>query len=79
MRIPALACLLLLIAGNASADPIASGAIDVVDAHTITASGKTLSLLGFDPPEAGMYATCKSERTLADKAALKLRRLRRRR
>lgn len=75
MRMPALACLLLLLAANASADPIASGAIEVIDADTITASGKTLSLLGFDPPEAGMYANCESERTLADKAALKLRQL----
>ena len=72
MRIPALACLLLLLA---SADPIASGAIQVIDADTITASGKTVSLLGFDPPESGMYANCESERSLAAKAALKLRQL----
>jgi endonuclease YncB( thermonuclease family) len=75
MRIPALACLLLLIAANASADPVASGAIQVIDADTITAGGKTVGLVGFDTPEADMYANCESERSLAAKAALKLRQL----
>jgi endonuclease YncB( thermonuclease family) len=75
MRMPALACLLLLITANASADPIQSGAIQVIDADTITASGKTVGLVGFDTPEAEMYANCESERSLAVQATLKLRQL----
>ena len=75
MRIPALACLLLLIATNASADPIQSGAIQVIDGDTITAGGQTVHLLGFDTPEADMNADCDSERTLAARATLKLRQL----
>jgi endonuclease YncB( thermonuclease family) len=75
MRIPALACLLFLVAANASADPIASGAIQVIDGDTITAGGQSIGLLGFDTPEADMNADCEPERTLAVKATAKLRQL----
>jgi len=53
MRTAALSCLLLLIASSATAEPIASGAIQVIDGDTITSQGKTVRLVGFDTPEAG--------------------------
>ena len=64
MRMAALSCLLLLIAMTARADPIASGAIQVIDGDTISTRDQTVRLVGFDTPEAGMNATCEAERTL---------------
>ena len=52
---------------------IASGAIQVLDGDTIAAQGKTVRLVGFDTPEAGMNAMCEAERTLAARATAKLR------
>ena len=75
MRIPALACLLFLIALTAKAEPIPSGAIQVIDGDTISARGQTVRLVGFDTPEPENLARCEAERTLAAKATAKLRQL----
>ena len=42
MRIAALSCLLLLIASLATAEPIPSGAIQVIDGDTISSRGRTV-------------------------------------
>ena len=73
-RAAALSCL-LLIASTARAEPIPSGAIQVIDGDTISARGQTIRLVGFDAPEAGMNAQCGAERTLAARATVKLRQL----
>ena len=75
MRIAALSCLLLLIATTATAEPIATGAIQVIDGDTISARGQTVRLVGLDTPEGGMNAMCDAERTLAARATDKLRQL----
>ena len=75
MKIAALACLLLFIASMARAEPIPSGAIQVIDGDTISTRGQTVRLIGFDAPEAGMNAQCEAERTLAARATAKLRQL----
>ena len=77
MRIPVLACLLLLIASSATAEPIASDVIQVIDGDTITVSGisRHVRLLGFDTPETGFEARCVAEWTLAAKATQRLRRI----
>ena len=64
------ACLAVLIAATvAGAEPIASGAVTVIDGDTIAAQGKTIRLVGFDTPEGGMNAQCETERTLAAQAS----------
>ena len=73
-RAAALSCL-LLIASTARAEPIPSGAIQVIDGDTISTQGQTVRLVGFDTPEAGMNAQCEAERTLAARATGKLRQL----
>jgi len=73
MRIPALACLLLLIATTAGAEPVPSGALQVIDGDTIRARGRTVRLVGFDTPEGGLKAGCEIERALAARATSKLR------
>ena len=75
MRVPLFACVLLLIASSATAKPIPSDAIQVIDGDTISARGRTVRLVGFDTPEAGMNAVCEAERTLAVQATSKLRQL----
>ena len=75
MRIPVLACLLLLIASSGKAEPIASGAIQVIDGDTISARGQTVRLVGFDTPEPENLARCEAERSLAARATTKLRQL----
>ena len=64
-----------MIATGATAEPIPSGAIQVIDRDTISSQGKTVRLVGFDTPEAGMTARCEAERTLAGNATDKLREL----
>ncbi len=52
MKTPvALCCLLLLIATTATAEPIHSGATQVLDGDTISARGKTGRLVGLETPE----------------------------
>jgi micrococcal nuclease len=75
MRIPLLACLLFLVAFGAAAEPVPSGAIQVIDGDTISARGRTVRLVGFDTPEGGINARCESECTLAANATNKLRQL----
>src|SRR5688572_23583067 len=75
MRILLFACVLLLIASSATAEPISSSAIQIIDGDTIRTRGRTVRLVGFDTPEAGMNALCEAERTLAAKATGKLRQL----
>ena len=70
MGLPLLPCLLLLIASAATAEPI-----PFIDGDTISASGRTMRLVGFDTPEAEMNAMCEAERTLAARATDKLRQL----
>jgi endonuclease YncB( thermonuclease family) len=68
---------LMLIATVAAgaAEPIATGAIDVIDGDTIRAHGRTVRLAGFDAPESGLRAQCEGERALAAKATFRLRQL----
>jgi endonuclease YncB( thermonuclease family) len=70
-----LACLLVAIASIAQAEPIASGAIQVIDGDTIRAGGRLVRLVGFDTPEPESQAHCESERTLAARATFRLRQL----
>jgi endonuclease YncB( thermonuclease family) len=57
------------------AEPISRGAIEVIDGDTIRAHDRTVRLVGFDAPESGFRARCEAERTLAAKAAFRLRQL----
>jgi endonuclease YncB( thermonuclease family) len=66
---------LLLATITVSADPIASGSIQVIDADTIRVDGVTVRLVGFDAPEGGSKARCESERALAARATFRLRQL----
>ena len=75
MKCYGLIWVLLVLATPVAAEPIPSGAIQVIDGDTIRANGPTVRLVGFDTPEAGMNAGCEVERTLAAKATAKLRRL----
>jgi endonuclease YncB( thermonuclease family) len=45
------------------------------DGDTISTEGKTVRLVGFDTPEAGMNAKCEAERALAPKATFRLRQI----
>jgi endonuclease YncB( thermonuclease family) len=38
------------------AEPIAPGAVEVIDRDTIRAHGRTVRLVGFDAPESGLRA-----------------------
>jgi endonuclease YncB( thermonuclease family) len=69
--------ILMLIATVAAgvAEPIAPGAIEVIDGDTILAHGRSVRLVGFDAPESGLRAQCESERALAAKATFRLRQL----
>ena len=75
MRFLLLVCLLLLVTWSATAEPVSPGAIQVIDGDTISAQGKTVRLVGFNTPEAGMNSGCEAERTLAARATAKLRQL----
>ena len=75
MKIATLAYVVALIASSAAAEPIATGAIQVIDGDTISSRGQTVRLVGFDTPEAGMNAMCEAERNLAARATSKLRQL----
>src|SRR5437588_8011610 len=68
------AAILILIATVAAsfAEPIAPGAIEVIDGDTIRAHGRSVRLVGFDAPESGLRAQCESERALAAKASFDL-------
>ena len=75
-RSQAFGILILLATVAASlAEPIAPGAIDVIDGDTIRAHGRSVRLVGFDAPESGLRARCESERALAAKATFRLRQL----
>jgi len=67
--------LLVILVDAGPAEPIGPGAIEVIDGDTIRAHGRTVRLVGFDAPEAGLHARCESERALAAKATFRLRQL----
>ena len=71
----AVAFMLLLVATAATAEPIAPGAVRVIDGDTIEALGRTIRLVGFDTPETGSQARCEGERSLASRATFRLRQL----
>jgi endonuclease YncB( thermonuclease family) len=75
IKISAILVLLAALVSVGTADPIAPGAIEVIDGDTIRAQGRTVRLVGFDAPESGMRARCESERALAAKATFRLRQL----
>ena len=56
-------------------EPIAPGAVQVVDGDTIRLRRQTVRLVGFDTPEAGIDARCEGERNLAARATARLRAL----
>ena len=62
MKSAALACLLLQAAYSATAEPIPSGSILVIDGDTISTRGQTVRPVGFDTPEGGLNAGCEAER-----------------
>jgi endonuclease YncB( thermonuclease family) len=57
------------------AEPIASNDIYVLDGNTIDMHGKSIRLMGFDVPDEGQRARCAAERTLAARAAARLRQI----
>jgi endonuclease YncB( thermonuclease family) len=59
----------------AYAEPIASQDIYVLEGNVIDKQGQRIRLLGFDAPEEGQRAQCASERTLAARAAARLRQI----
>ena len=54
---------------------IVSGQISVVDGDTVRSGGYAYRLVGFDTPEKGVLARCKSERHLAETATQRLEQL----
>ena len=66
---------LLLAVTAVYAEPIASQDIYVLDANTIDMHGQRIRLAGFDAPEEGQRARCPIERTLAARAAARLRQI----
>jgi endonuclease YncB( thermonuclease family) len=73
--ITAIALAFAFLTAPARSEPIASGAVQVVDADTIRVRGETVRLVGFDTPESGINARCEGERNLAARAASRLRAL----
>jgi endonuclease YncB( thermonuclease family) len=65
----------LLIMTAVYAEPIASNDIYVLDANTIDMHGQPVRLVGFDAPDEGERARCATERTLAARAAARLRQI----
>lgn len=71
-------CVLFLISAFASeaiSAPIEPGQVQVVDGDTIRVGSDTYRLVGFNTPEPGLQARCEAERTLAARAAFRLRQL----
>jgi endonuclease YncB( thermonuclease family) len=71
----ALALVLAVLVVPARSEPIAAGAVQVVDGDTIRVRGRTVRLVGFDAPEDGINARCEGERNLAARATARLRAL----
>jgi endonuclease YncB( thermonuclease family) len=65
----------LLAVTAAYAEPIASNEIYVLDGNTIDMHGRSIRLLGFGVPDEGQRARCAAERTLAARAAARLRQI----
>jgi endonuclease YncB( thermonuclease family) len=68
----------LLVVTAAYAEPVASNDIYVLDGNTIDLRGQLIRLVGFDTPDEGERARCAIERTLAARAAARLRQIIRR-
>jgi endonuclease YncB( thermonuclease family) len=73
--IAAVSLALVALATPARSEPIAAGAVQVVDGDTIRVRGRTIRLVGFDTPEAGINARCEGERNLAARTTARLRAL----
>jgi endonuclease YncB( thermonuclease family) len=71
----ALCLSLAVLVTPALSKPIAPGAVQVVDGDTIRVRGRTIRLVGFDTPEAGINARCEGERNLAARTTARLRAL----
>jgi endonuclease YncB( thermonuclease family) len=65
----------LVLADHAVADPIAPGAVRVIDDDTIQSPGRHVRRVGFDTPESGFNVQCESERAVAARATFRLRQL----
>ena len=65
----------LLVVTAACAEPIDANSIYVLDANTIDMHGQRVRLAGFDAPDEGQRARCAAERTLAARAAARLRQI----
>ena len=67
--------MILLLALPAAAEPIAPGAVEVMDGDTVRAHGVVYRLIGLDAPETKSRAKCEAERTLGNQAEQRLREL----
>lgn len=65
----------VLFALPAATEPIAPGALRVVDGDTVEHSGVVYRLIGLDAPETKSRAKCEAERTLGNQAEQRLRKL----
>jgi endonuclease YncB( thermonuclease family) len=70
--ITAVALAFATLATPARSEPIAPGAVQVVGGDTIQVRGRTMRLVGFDAPEAGIDARCEGERNLAARTTARL-------
>jgi endonuclease YncB( thermonuclease family) len=75
MSIPLWSLVPLLVVTAACAEPIAANDIYVLGANTIDMHGRRVRLAGFDTPDEGQRARCAAERTLAARAAARLRQI----
>ncbi|MFG1246744.1 thermonuclease family protein [Xanthobacter flavus] len=65
----------VILLAQARAEPIAPGAIHVIDGDTIAVGPAHYRLVGFDTPEAGERARCPAERMLSTLATQRLRQI----
>jgi endonuclease YncB( thermonuclease family) len=68
-------CFLCSFSPSVAAEPIAPGAIEVIDGDTIRAHGVVFRLVGLNAPETGPRARCEAERAKGAEASRRLRQL----
>jgi endonuclease YncB( thermonuclease family) len=73
--IVALGLVLAILIVPIRSEPIAPGAVQVVDGQTVRARGQNVRLVGFDTPPVGINAHCEGERSVAAQAARRLQAL----